>query len=447
MATLTTLTFPSGRELKKITPIKAFAKHAFYSAEEHITETIDEFSSPKEIVRSVWLVLSNQTDQKTLQLWKDWSLTVKNYFGVECKEVAIINNLLAAVLSLDNAELISRFPSSGGESFISALCDMTIRLDNCGFAYNNWSWSNFVQIGDSWKLLPSLSMERTSEPNPKLALSRLGRWLMNLNCSVLRTQPANSIVNILASGQIPDEFPEEICYNREFWKPIERESVPISLSLTQNQNRICLEWNQNSNCNTLLFWTDNKKRTIPRQLTWHSDIDQYGVSLSNIPGINPVIDADAGIAQWNRPQNNAFYQTYTITPAIKRDNWYEWGVPIVVGGPEEADLMNAYFDEDSGEVVLAPYWSDDLNVVRMYIVARSDRFAQDVNDLQSDIPLFIAERRSLNHPLRKKFNFSSQLYITAFNAVKIGNKIYFSPGQSDNCRTIIHKNSDSNDEI
>ena len=442
MATLTTLKFPSGRQLKKITAIKSFSKQAFYTAEEHITETVDEFSSPKEIVRSVWLVLSNQTDRETFQLWKDWSLNVKNYFGVECKEVAIINNLLAAVLTLDDAELMDKFPLSQGESFVSALCDMVIRLDSCGFIYDNWSWSNIVQIGDSWKLLPTLSMKRTSEPNPKQALTRLGKWLMNVNCPFLKTQPANSIVNILASGQIPDDFPDEICYNNEFWKPLERENKPIQLNLIQNHNTTCLEWNQNSNLETILFWTDNKKRTTPGQFTWHSDIDQYGESLSNIPGVNPAIDAAARTAQWNRPQNSDKYQTYTITPAVKHDNWYEWGVPAVVGGPDEAKLLGAYFDTDSKEVVLIPYWSEDTNISHIYIVARRDRYARNVNDAQLGIPRIVAEHRNVNHPIRKKFSFSSKLYVVIFNAVTVGNKVYYSSGQSDKCRVTIQRNFD-----
>lgn len=442
MATLTTLKFPSGRQLRKITIIKSFSKQAFYTAEERITESVDEFSSPKEIVRSVWLVLSNQTDRETFQLWKDWSLNVKNYFGVECKEVAIINNLLAAVLTLNDAELMDRFPSSKGESFVSALCDMAIRLDNCGFIYNNWSWSNIVQVGDSWKLLPTLSMERTSEPNPRLALSRLGKWLLNMNCSVLKTQPANSIVNILASGQIPEDFPDEICYNNEFWKPLEHENKPLQLSLTQNDNTISLEWNQDSDREVVLFWTDNKKRTSPGQFTWHGDIEQYGSSLSNIPGINPVIDPAARSAQWNRPQNSAKYQTYTITPAVKHDNWYEWGVPTVVGGPDEAKLLGAYFDYDSNEVVLTPYWSEDGNVSHIYIIARRDRYARNVNDVQQGIPRIVAEHRSINHPIRKKFIFSSKLYVVIFNAVTVGNRVYYSPGQSDKCRMMIHRSFD-----
>ena len=408
---------------------------SFYTAEEHITETVDEFSSPDVIIRPVWLALSNHADEKTLQLWKDWSRNVKDYFGVECKEAAIINNRLAAVLSLDNAQLTDKFPDPKGESFVSALCDITLRLDSLGLAYKHWNWSNIVQVGDCWKLLPSASMERTSEPNAQQALSRLGKWLMEMNAPFLQTQPARSIVEMIANDQIPDEFPEEIIYE-EFWKPQEQKKNPLQLNLTQNQNTIRLEW-ESTNEEFLLLHTDGKKKTHPDQFVWHDNINQYGTPLSDVSGINPVIDSDAGTAQWNRPQDNSKYQTLTITPAVRRDNWFELGVPVVAGGPEEANLLGAYFDNDSDEIVLTPSWSDDRNITKIYVVIRQDRFAQNVNDSQQGAPPVIMERRIVNHPLRKKVRFSSKLYIVLFNAVTIGNKVYFSAGQAESCRKII----------
>ena len=240
MASLKTITFPSGRKLEKISSIKESPVLSFYTAEEHITETVDEFSSPDEIIRPVWLAISNQADDKTLQMWKDWSRNVKDYFGVECKEAAIVDNRLVAVLSLlDDAQLIDKFPESKGESFVSALCDMALRLDSLGLTYKYWNWSNIVQVGDCWKLLPSPSMERTSESNAQQTLSRLGKWLMGINTPFLQTQPARSIVELIASGQIPEEFPEEIVYE-EFWKPQEQKKYPLQLNLTQNQNSISL---------------------------------------------------------------------------------------------------------------------------------------------------------------------------------------------------------------
>ena len=438
MASLKTITFPSGRKLEKISSIKESPVLSFYTAEEHITEVVDEFSSPDEIIRPVWLAISNQADDKTLQLWKDWSRNVKDYFGVECKEAAIVDNRLAAVLSLlDDAQLIDKFPESKGESFVSVLCDMALRLGSLGLTYKYWNWSNIVQVGDCWKLLPSPSMERTSESNARQTLSRLGKWLMGINTPFLQTQPARSIVELIASGQIPEEFPEEIVY-QEFWKPQEQKEYPLQLNLTQNQNSISLEW-EPTNEEVLLLHTDKKKKAYPGQFIWHESIEQYGEPLSNVSGINPVIDLDAGTAQWNRPTDNSRYQTLTITPAVSRENWFECGVPIIVGGPEEANLLGAYFDDDSNEIVLSPSWSDDRGITKIYIVIRQDRFAQNVNDYLQGAPPVIMERRIVNHPLRQKVRFSSKVYIVAFNAVTIGNKVYFSAGQAKSCRKTIEK--------
>ena len=436
MTSLTTISLPSGRRLEKISSIKESPTLSFYTAEEHITETVDEFSSSTEIIRPVWLVISNHADEKTLQLWKDWSRNVKDYFGVECKEAAIIDNRLAAVLtSLDDAKLLDKFPNSKGESFVSALCDMALRLDNLGLNYKHWNWTNIVQVGDCWKLLPSASMERTSEPNAQLALSRLGKWLLEINASFLQTQPAHSIIEMLAKGQIPDEFPEEIIYE-EFWKPQSLDNNPLQLNLTQNQDSIRLEW-ESTNDEILLLHTDGKKKSQPGQYIWSDNIDQYGTPLTNVSGINPVIDSDAGTAQWNRPQDNSKYQTLTITPAVRRENWFELGVPAVVGGPEEANLLGAYFDNDSNEIVLTPSWSDDRRITKIYVVIRQDRFAQNVNDLPQGATPVVMERRIVNHPIRKKVRFSSKLYIVLFNAVTVGNRVYFSAGQAESCRKII----------
>ena len=436
MTNISSLTFPSGRQLEKLSPISVSLKLSFYSAQERITEQEDEFSSPKETIRPAWAVISNCTDSKTLQLWKDWSLNVKDYFGAQCNEVAVIDNRLTAVLALDNAQLINKFPDSKAAQFVAALCDMTIELDKRGFVYKYWGWSNIVSDSDSWKLLPSPSMERTKEPNAKLALSRLGKWLLEINAPFLQTQPARSIIELMANGQIPDCFPEEIAYE-EFWgiqKCIEK---PLKLNLTQNQNSILLKWDWTLSGETLLFLTDRKKKAVPGQFIWHENVEHYGTPLTNVSGINPIIDTDAGTAQWSRPHDNAKYQKYTITPATRHDNWFEWGVPVIVGGPEEACLQGAYFDPDSNEIVLSPSWSDDRNIAKMYIVIRQDRFAKSVKDYQSAFPPFIVERRLINHPKRIKVKFSSQLYIVAFNAVTNERNIYFSAGQADSCRRIL----------
>ena len=437
MTILSTLEFPSGRQLEKISLIKESPALSFYSAEEHITEIADEFGSPNVHIRPVWLAICNQTDEKSLKIWKDWSHNVKDYFGVECKEAAIINNRLAAVLSLfDDAQLLDKFPDSKGKSFISALCDMALRLDNLGFDYKYWDWSNIVQVGDCWKLLPSPSMERTSEPNVQQTLARLGKWLMGIRSPFLQTQPARSIIEIIASGQIPDEIQEEIIYEG-FWNSSQQGEKPLQLNLTQNQNSIRLEWDVSLNEEVILLQTDGKKKAYPGQFIWYDNIEQYGTPLSNVSGINPVIDSDAGTAQWNRPQDNSRYQTLTITPAVRRDNWFEWGIPVVVGGPEEANLLGAYFDNDSNEIVLTPSWSDDRSITKIYVVIRQDRFPQNVNDYHQGIPPVVIERRLVNHPFRKKIRFSSQLFIVIFNAVTIGNKVYFSAGQAESCRKIV----------
>ncbi|MBR6435246.1 MAG: hypothetical protein IKS45_01935 [Thermoguttaceae bacterium] len=442
MATISTLTFPSGRRLEKITSIKESPTLSFYTAEEHVTDSVDDFHSSEETVRPVWLAISNQADDKTLQLWKDWSRSVKgsygngnDNYGVECKEAAIIDNRLAAVLSLDDAQLTEKFPDANGESFVSSLCYMAIQLDGLGFSFKNWNWSNIVQIGDYWKLTPSLSMERTSASNPKQALTRLGKWLTRINAPFLQTQPARSIVEMIASGRITDAFPEEIIYE-EFWKPLSQDEEPLQLSLTQSQNTIRLEWESTSG-EVLLLHTNGKKKAQPGQYIWSDDIEQYGTPLTEVSGINQIIDSDAGTAQWNRPQDNSKYQTMTITPAVRRDNWFELGVPVVVGGPEEANLLGAYYDNDSKEIVLSPSWSDDKNVTKLYVVVRQDRFAQNIHDAQPDVPPFIIERRLINHPIRKRIKPSSQYYVVIYNAVTVGNKVYFSAGQADSCRKTI----------
>ena len=415
---------------------------SFYTAEEHVTDSVDDFHSSEETVRPVWLAISNQADDKTLQLWKDWSRCVKgsygngnDNYGVECKEAAIIDNRLAAVLSLEDAQLTDGFPDSKGESFVSSLCYMAIQLDSIGFSFKSWNWSNIVQVDDYWKLTPSLSMERTAAPNPKLALTRLGKWLVRINAPFLQTQPARSIVEMIASGRIPDEFPEEIIYE-EFWKPLDQDAEPLQLNLTQNQTAIRLEW-ESTNDEILLLQTNGKKKTLPGQYIWSDDIDQYGTPLTGVSGINPVIDSDAGTAQWNRPLDNSKYQTMTITPVVRRDNWFEWGVPVVVGGPEEAVLQGAYYDYDSKEIVLSPSWSDDKNVTKLYVVVRQDRFAQNVHDAQPDVPPFIIKRQLINHPIHKRFIPSSQYYVVIYNAVTVGNKVYFSAGQAESCRKTI----------
>lgn len=435
MTSLTSITFPSGRRLEKISFIKESSNLSFYSAEEHITDTIDEFGSSNEIVHSVWLAVSTHADEKTLQLWKDWSRNVKDYFGVECKEAAIIDHCLAAVLSLDNALFMDSFPESKGESFVSALCDMALRLDSLGFAYKYWNWSNIVRVGACWKLLPSSSMERTSEPNPKQALTRLGKWLLNVNCPFLQTQPARSIVELIANGQIPDEFSEEIIYE-EFWRPQEQGGSPLQLKLTQTHDAILLEW-EPTNEEILLLHSDGKKKAYPGQFIWRDDLDHYGKPLSNVSGINPVIDVCSGTAHWNRQLDNSRYQTLTVTPVVRRENWYELGVPCAIGGPEEAVLFEAYFDKDSKEIVLTPSWSDDRNISIMYIVIRNDRFASSVRDVQTGFPAVIAERRRINHPIRRRIRFSSKLFIVVFNAVTIDNKMYFSRGTAESCRKTI----------
>lgn len=435
MTTISTLTFPSGRRLEKISPIKETPTLSFYTAEEHVTETVDEFSSPDEIIRPVWLAISNHAEEKTLQLWKDWSRNVKGYFGAECKEAAIIDHRLAAVLSLDDAMLTDKFPGSKGESFLSALCDMTLRLDNLGFVYKRWNWSNIVKVGDCWKLLPSSSMERTSEPNAKQALSSLGKWLLEIESPFLQTQPARSIVEMIASGRIPVEFPEEIIYE-EFWKPLDQGKTPLQLNLIQDLNAIRLEWEPTDN-EILLLHTDGKKKANRGQYIWSDDLDQYGTPLTNVSGINPVIDSDAGTAQWKRPLDNSKYQTMAITPAVKRENWFEWGAPVVVGGPEEAVLYEAYDEDNSECIVLRPAWSDDRSVTKIYVVIRFDRFAQNPKDVQPGYPPVVVERRLINHSIRMKVRQFSQLYVVIFNAVTVGNKVYFSAGQAESCRKII----------
>ena len=312
---------------------------------------------------------------------------------------------------------------------------MAIQLDGLGFSFKNWNWSNIVQIGDYWKLTPSLSMERTSASNPKQALTRLGKWLTRINAPFLQTQPARSIVEMIASGRITDAFPEEIIYE-EFWKPLSQDEEPLQLSLTQSQNTIRLEWESTSG-EVLLLHTNGKKKAQPGQYIWSDDIEQYGTPLTEVSGINQIIDSDAGTAQWNRPQDNSKYQTMTITPAVRRDNWFELGVPVVVGGPEEANLLGAYYDNDSKEIVLSPSWSDDKNVTKLYVVVRQDRFAQNIHDAQPDVPPFIIERRLINHPIRKRIKPSSQYYVVIYNAVTVGNKVYFSAGQADSCRKTI----------
>lgn len=435
MTTISTITFPSGRRLEKISSIKESPTLSFYTAEEHVTETVDEFSSPDEIIRPVWLAISNHADEKSLQLWKDWSRNIKGYFGVECKEAAIIDNRLAAVLALDDAQLTDSFPESKGETFVSALCDMTLQLDRARFAYKYWNWSNIVQVGDCWKLLPSPSMEQTSEPNVRQTLSRLGKWLMDVKSPFLQTQPARSIVETIASGQIPDEFPEEIVYE-EFWKPQQQRENSLHLNLTQDQNTIRLEWEQTDG-EILLLLTDRKKKAYPGQYIWSDEIGQYGKPLTNVSGINPIIDSNSGTAQWNRPQDNSKYQTMTITPAVKLESWFELGVPIVVGGPEEANLLGAYFDQDSNEIVLSPSWSDDRAITKMVVVIRPDRFAHNPNDSQPGYPPVVVERRLINHPIRKKVKPFSKLYVVLFNAVTIGKSVYYSAGQAKSCRKII----------
>ena len=435
MTTISAITFPSGRRLEKISLIKESPTLSFYTAEEHIIETVDEFSSPDEIIRPVWLAISNQPDDKTLQLWKDWSRNVKDYFGAECKEAAIIDNRLAAVLALDDAQLTDSFPESKGESFVSALCDMTLRLDNLGLVYKHWNWSNVVQVGDIWKLLPSPSMERTSEQNAKQALTRLGKWLMGIKTPFLQTQPARSIVEMIADGRIPDEFPEEIIYE-EFWRPQKQDKSSLQLNLVQDMNSIRLEWEPTDD-EIVLLHTDGKKKAYPGQFIWHDNIDQYGTPLSNVSRINLIINLDMGTAQWNRPLDNSKYQTMTITPAVRREDWFEWGAPVLVGGPEEAVLLGAYFDVDSKEIVLSPSWSDDRSVTKIYAVIRFDRFAHNPKDAQPGYPPVVIERRLINHPIRKKVRPFSQLYIVVFNAVTVGNNVYFSAGQAESCRKTI----------
>lgn len=437
MAT-SSLTFPSGRRVTNFTEIKSSPALTLYSAQEIIVESDDDFGSAEETIRPIWLVISNQANEKTLQIWKDWARNVKDYFAIECREAAIIGDRLVAVLAVDDAKMIDNFPVSKGETFISALCDMALGLNRLGFAYKSWNWSNFVQLGNCWKLIPSPSLEQVSEPDVKQTLSRLGKWLKTIKAPFLLTQPAQSIVEMLASGQFPEEFSEEIRYEA-FWLPLEQRKTPLQLNLTQDQNTVRLEWEWTPNGETSLLCTDGKKKATQGQFIWQDELDQYGAPLSNVPGINPIIDSEAGTAQWNRPQNNSRYNVHSIVPVIKRDNWYEWGTPVIVGGPEEANLQGAYFEKDSNEVVLTPYWSDDRNITKIYIVARRDRFAQNVNDVQFGIAPVVVQRRQINHPIRKQFNFTSKLYVVLFNAVTIGNKVYFSPGQTVSCRKIVYQ--------
>lgn len=101
------------------------------------------------------------------------------------------------------------------------------------------------------------------------------------------------------------------------------------------------------------------------------------------------------------PTDERQNKTITLVLAVRYDNWFHLGSPVVLGGPTDTLIIDAYRDSETGKVVLSLARPSDRQIRAVLVVYRTDRYAKTAQDSKF-VQRVRLLRQMTNHPFHLK---------------------------------------------